>query len=345
MGLLINGEGKGCEVHVSYSTAGGHSDGIRATGTGSKGAAVRDFNLIPVETVYTFDFRYDPTASGGQGEITFTLGGDGPFTGGPFKIPLHPRQRVAGATFDAFGLVNAQSAGNAMTLYVDDLTLDGQAQSFDSDPRWRGEGNRDELLDYGQEGAHQFGYGDTALAGGKPGEIGGLIYSAPSSPGYYGDDVGKLSLDQRLTASGRVALQRYGSDGAVCIGWFNSARRGYPPANVLGILIDGPTSTGPRFAGLAASSDPKVAHRQGDAAPLIAPDGKSHAWQIDYDPAGHGGRGTVAIWLDGRQTEFALPDGLRTQGAEFDSFGIFVHEGGGRACRVYWDDLEYTVAK
>lgn len=343
MGLMINGEGKGCEVHVSYNTAGGNSDGIRATGAGPKGAKVRDFNLIPVETVYSFDYRYDPAANGGVGEITFTLGGEGPFTGGPFKIPLHKQQREAGATFDCFGLVNPQSAGNWLTIYVDDLTEGGERQAFDADPQWRGEGNRAELLDYGLEGAHQFGYSETALAGGEPGEIGGLIHNSPSSPAYYADDIGKLSLDQPLAASGKIVVERYGSDGAVSFGWFHSARRGYPPANVLGVLIDGPTSTGPRFMGLVGSSDPKLSHRQHDGAPLIAADGKSHTWQLEYDPAAADGQGKMTIWLDGKATSFALPAGLRKQGAAFDRFGIFAHEGGGRASRVYWDDLEYTA--
>jgi hypothetical protein len=345
MGMMINGEGKGCEIHVSYNTAGGNSDGIRATGTGPKGAKVRDFNLIPVETVYTFDFAYDPAANGGVGQITFTLGGEGPFTGGPFKIPLQKEQRKAGATFDSFGFVNAQSEGNHLAMYVDDLSIDGEKQEFDADPNWRGEGNRAELLDYGREGAHQFGYSETAHAGGKAGEIGGLIHNNPSSPAYYADDIGKLSLDQPLKASGRIAVQRYGSDGAVSFGWFNSAKRGYPPANVLGILIDGPTSTGPRFEGLVGSSDSKLGHRQGNSAPLIAPDGKSHTWRIEYDPAGERGQGKMTIWLDEKPTSFALPAAVRKQGATFDRFGIFAHEGGGRACRVNWDDLEYTAAK
>ena len=353
MGMIINGEARGCEVHVSYVTSGGQSDGIRATGTGPKGAAVRDFNLIPVETAYSFDFAYDPAANGGVGEITFTLGGEGPFTGGPFKIPLQKDQRwntagglrEVGATFDCFGFVNPQSEGNWLTMYVDDLTVGGEAFAFDRHTGWQGEGNRVELLDYGREGAHQFGYSETAHAGGKPGEIGGLIHNNPSSPAYYGDDLSKLSLDQPLKASGKIALQRYGSDGAVSFGWFNSAKRGYPPANVLGVLIDGPTSTGPRFAGLVGSSDSKLGHRQDDSAPLIAPDGKSHTWRIEYDPAGEDNQGKITIWLDDKPTSFALPPGLRKQGATFDRFGIFAQEGGGRASTVYWDDLEYTTAR
>ena len=343
LGMMLNGEGGGCEVHLSYSTALGQSDGFRATGTGSKGAAVRDFNLIPNDgTPYTFELLYDPKANGGSGEITFTLGGKGPFTGGPFTFKVSPAQRKAGAKFDAFGIVNPQSAGNAMTIHFDDLTIDGKPESFDRDPQWQARGNRAKLDDYGLEGAHRFGFSSTANAGGRRGELGGLIYSSPSVPGYYADNVGRLTLDDRLVASGRVALKRYGSDGGLYIGWFDSKRRGWPPANVLGILIDGPTSSGPAVRACVASSDPKLAHVQRESAPLIPPDGASRTWKVEYDPAA-GGSGRITIWLDGAKDSFDIPKEVRQRGAGFDRFGLFVHEGGGRASQVFFDDLEYTA--
>jgi hypothetical protein len=344
MGMMINGEGKGAEVHLSYNTAGGQSDGFRATGVGPRGAKVRDFNLIPIDTVYTFDLVYDPEGNGGTGVITFTLGGEGPFTGGPFTFKLSPDQRQSGATFDAFGFVNPQSAGNWMTMYIDDLSIDGQPETFDRDPEWLGQGNRDKLDDYGVEGAHQFGFSDTALAGGERGEIGGLMHNSPDVPGYYAADIGRLTLDDPLVASGKVAVTKYGSDGAVCLGWFDSRKRGYPPANILGILIEGPTSTGPRFRGCVASSDPKLSHIQRDTAPLISPDGASHTWKLEYQPDADGGRGRITVWLDDRQDSFTLPEGLRQTGAAFDRFGLFTHEGGGRSSKIYLDDLEFTAA-
>ena len=343
LGLMINGEGGGCEVHVSYNTSGGQSDGFRATGTGPKGAQVRDFNLIPVNTPYTWDLLYDPQANAGIGEITFTLGGQGPFTGGPFTFKLPPAQRQAGATFDAFGIVNAQSAGNWLTMYFDDITVHDQLEHFDVDPTWQGDGNRARLEDHGVEGAHQFGFSDTHLAGGERGEVGGVLYSSPSVPGYYADRVGALSLEQPLVASGRLALKQYGSDGGLYIGWFNSRKRGYPPENILGVLIDGPTSTGPRFRGCAASSDSKIGHVQRDTAPPLAPNGTAHTWKMEYDPQADGGRGRLTVWLDDRHDAFTLPAALRQVGAVFDRFGLFVHEGGGRVSRIYLDDLEYSA--
>ncbi len=342
MGVFLNGEAGGCEVHVGYKTGGGHSEGIRATGTGPTVKGVRQKQLIPTGVPYTFEFAYDPDANGGVGEVTFTLGGTGPLTGGPFTFKVTPDQRKAGATFDSFGIVNSQSTGHGFEVYFDDLVVDGKPISFDSDPKWPGNGNRARHDDYGEDGAHQFGFSETAFAGGKKGELGGLIFSAPKYPGYYAADVGRLGLDDRLTASGKLALREYGSDGGMYVGWFDSHKRGFPPANVLGVQIDGTTTSGPRFRGCVASGDPKLAHCPWETAPPLAPDGAVHTWKIEYSPQEDGGRGRLTVWLDDRRDSFTLPEGLRQRGAAFDRFGLCVHEGGGRGSLIYLDDLEFT---
>jgi WD40 repeat protein len=352
MGFCLNGEARGCEVHVGYCTALGQSDGPgRVTGVGPRGAKVRDFNLIPNDgTPYTFDFLYDPDAQAGAGEITFTLGGKGPFTGGPFTWKVPAANRKAGVTFDAFGIVASLSEGNELTAYFDDLSIDGKAEAFDRDPGWMGVGNREAFDDFNLEGAHQFGFSNTAFAGGKRGELGGLLYSTPAVPGYYADKIGRLTLEDRLVASGKVTVKRYGPDGGSYIGWFDSRKRGFPPANVLGVLIDGPTSTGPRFRGCVTSADPKLGqwrpgeNARGDTAALIGADGRSHTWKIEYLPEADGGRGRMTVWLDDHKDSFIIPKEIRKRGATFDRFGLFVHECGGRASEVYFDDLQYTAA-
>jgi hypothetical protein len=195
------------------------------------------------------------------------------------------------------------------------------------------------------EGAHRFGYCPTGLAGGEPGELGGLIHNTPGAQAHYADRVGQLSLDEPLAASGRIALNRYGPDGAFCIGWFNNRGRGYPPADVLGFLVDGPTGTGPSLRGMAAPGDARLAHIERESPLLVPPDGASHTWRIDYDPAADGGRGRVSLWLDDRLASFSLPAGLREHGATFDRFGLFSWEGGGRSSIVYLDDLQYTARR
>ncbi len=349
MGMALSGERTGCEVHVGYRTGGGFADGPgRVTGKGPNyRPGYRDLNMIPKDgTRYTFDFLYDPEASGGTGEITFTLGGKGPFTGGPFTFKLPAAHRQSGATFDAFGIINSLRAGNWITVWFDDLVIDGKPESFDRDPPWLGQNNRARFDDYGVEGAHQFGFSDTAHAGGKRGELGGLIFSSAAAPGYYGDKVGRLTLDHRLTASGKIALKEYGADGGLYFGWFDSARRGQTPVNVLGIFIDGTTSSGPRFKATVASADPAQALRQDyKTAPMIAPDGTVHTWKIEYQPGAHGESDRLTVWLDDRPESFTLAPELRKAGATFDRFGLFVDERGGRASRVYLDDLTYTAGQ
>jgi hypothetical protein len=342
MGLLLNGESNGVEVHAGFKTAGGHSEGIRATGTGPTVDGVRQKKLIPSGIVYTFDYVYDPEGNGGAGEVIFTLGGTGPLTGGPFTFKVSPDQRKAGATFNAFGIVNSQSSGDQFEVYFDDLAVNGQKLTFDSDPKWIAKNNRDQHEDYGLDGAHHFGFSDTALAGGKRGELGGLIFSSAAYPGYCAANIGRLSLDNRLIASGKLALKEYGSDGGMYVGWFDSKKRGYPPVNIVGALIDGTTSSGPRFRACVASSDAKLEHCQWETSAPIAPDGAAHSWKIEYAPEDGDGRGRLTVWLDQRQDSFVLPDGIKKKGATFDRFGLFVHEAGGRGSLIYLDDLEYT---
>ena len=346
MGMMLNGESGGTEVHLGYVTNENQSDGARVTGVGPKGARVRDFNKIPDGTVYTWDLRYDPNGNDGAGRITFTLGGSGPYTAKDYVFDIHPSQRKAGCTFTHFGLLNAVSPpGNPLLLYFDDITIDGEVESFDRDPAWLGTGNRVEFDDYDLAGSHRFLYNkDTHYAGGKSkGEIGGLIYSSPANPGYYGDDIGRLTLDDKLVASGRIAINVAGPEAGFYVGWFNSRMRGFPPQNVLGAFCEGPTSTGAQFRGIYASSDPKMGHAQRDG-PVIRAAGDSYAWKLEYDPDAGNGHGRLVVWFDDHKSEIVLDPAARKQGAVFDRFGMAIYEGGGQYNRVFLDDLEYTSA-
>jgi hypothetical protein len=228
-------------------------------------------------------------------------------------------------------------------VYFDDLVIGGQLESFDRDPSWRGQGNREQHDDYGLECEHQFGFSETSFAGGEQGELGGIMFGAPDTPGYYADYVGRLTLDDRLVASGKLAGTRYESDGDPYIGWLDSRKRGFPPANVLAVFIDWPTSTGLRLQAYVGSPDPKLFHRPNETTARIPADGSRNTWTIEYLPDADGGPGRMTVWLDGRQDTFAVPEAVRKQGAAFDRFGLFVHENGGRSCSIYLDDLEHTA--
>jgi hypothetical protein len=339
--ILLSGENTGCEVHLGFTTSDNQSDGLRVTGVGPRGAKVRDFNKIPINTVYTYDLHYDPEANDGHGQITFTLGGDGPYTARDVVVKIPPPCRKSGAQFDRFGMINSKAEpGGTLAVYFDDLMLNGEPIGFDEDPQWEGKNNRIVFDDPFKRGEHDFGFQpNTHFAGGAPGEIGGVIFS--DNAGYFGDRVGRLTLDDRLVASGRLALIERGSEAGFYLGWFNSQERGHPPKNLLGVIAEGPNSVGSMFRPICASSDPRIAATLKEAA-VIDPFGKRSQWRIEYDPQGAAGQGELKVSLDGKQAILALPPEVRKQNAVFDRFGIAVYEGGGQWSTVYLDDLAYT---
>src|SRR4051794_14722250 len=78
-----------------------------------------------------------------------------------------------------------------------------RTERFDRDPNWDGNNNRAESP--GPRTVRQdFGYSRTAHAGGKPGEMGGLI-SPAAEPAYYAKRLPAKSLGDALSASGTLA--------------------------------------------------------------------------------------------------------------------------------------------
>src|SRR6478672_7974597 len=82
-------------------------------------------------------------------------------------------------------------------------SADERHQSFDRDPGWEGVNNR--AQDPKPRTIKQdFGYSaKTSQAGGRPGEIGGLITPA-AEPAYYAKALPVKSFVDRLSASGKV---------------------------------------------------------------------------------------------------------------------------------------------
>ena len=74
------------------------------------------------------------------------------------------------------------------------------------------------------------------------------------------------------------------------------------------------------------------------------PDGESHRWTLDYDPAGGGGVGSVTVTLGGRSVTLPLDEGHKQIGARFNRFGIITTHIDGNGQTVYFDDLTYTIA-
>ena len=300
---------------------------------------------IPIDgKPHDWALKYDPDGNDGNGLITFTLDGR------PYTLPLEPGHKADGATFNRFGLLNQMTTGGTMEAYFDDVTVSGETFTFDQDPGWEGRGNRGEFPDRVRRPLQDFGYSPkTNHAGGKPGEVGGLVWR-DEHPAWYADRVGPLSLgDDELFASGTVAFTAAGSDSGVYLGWFDSKSKAAkldPPdrdaqRNLLGVLIEGPSRIGHYFRPAYRASDGEgVTASDG---PVIRPDGRVHRWSIRYTPKGADGRGRITVTFDDQTQTLELVEGHRARGATFDRFGLFNHQSGGNYVNVYLDDLTYTA--
>jgi hypothetical protein len=206
---------------------------------------------------------------------------------------------------------------------------------------------------------HDFGFSEkTNFAGGEPGELGGILWRS-GSYGYYGDNVGPLSLNDRLEASGKVILEVGPPDSGMYIGWFNSQEKELSPPQAgqfVGIKIGGPTRVGHYFVpSYAVKIDRASIPDQGDKqhppnisverreGPVLTPQ-KSFDWKLVYDPKANDGKGEMQVTLGDKTVSLPLKDGDKANGATFDRFGLFTTHRGGNFVKIYFDDLAYTSA-
>lgn len=318
-------------------------------------------------TPYHWTLEYDPDGATGNGQFVFTFRTDiisthpldtalppasldeakkrFPHTT-RFVVDVTPGLKKEGASFDRFGLQNMMKTGGSATIYFDDLTLNGEALAFDTDPEWLGSGNRATFEDREQAGAHDFGFSaDTQHAGGAAkGEVGGGLWRSGEFA-FYADRIESLGLDQMLEARGRVKLLAAGPDSDMLLGWFSSEskQRGIGDhQDFVGIHVGGPTRVGHYFIPqLATSKGPggKVEH-----GPTLTP-GRVFDWSLSYDPAANDGRGQMRVTLGMETVTLDLKPGVRQQGARLDRFGLFTNNIGGQLVKIYLDDLRYTAQK
>jgi hypothetical protein len=303
--------------------------------------------------VHRWTLRYDPTGNNGAGVITATIDDK------TSVCHLDPAHKADGATFNRFGILNVmKSADSGSEVYVDDLTIDGEQEPFDGDPHWNGHNNRTTYRTNNVRPRFDFGFSPTQFAGGKgAGELGGLVFRGdcryPQRLAYYADRVGPLTLDKPIRASGKVALRRGVSDSTTLLGFFNAAaamkqsgRQDQAlPEGVIGINIEGPSSEGFCFYPVA-----RMPGRDGAVSPAlrtvrILPDGKSHDWTFDYDPAGAEGRGRIRVTLDGKPVHLDLPEGTKAAGIGLDHFGLVTPWIDGNGQLVYFDDVTYSSSQ
>jgi hypothetical protein len=289
-------------------------------------------------TPHEFSLTYDPAGHNGDGEITLVLDGKN------YSAAMLPGHKADGALFNRFGILNVQTSGSGMEVYLDDLVIDGVSEDFSKDPQWIGIGNQVEFAERAIRPRHDFGYSRTKHAGGSAGEIGGLIWR-DEFPSYYGGQTDPLTLTNELQASGTLAFTGAGSDSAVYFGWFNAQSKTNQPnsyvephRNFLGILIEGRSRIGHYFRpGYGTASGAGMTEESG---PIIKPDGRVHRWSIRYRPEG----GEIIVRFDENEQRMALKPEHKALGAVFNRFGFFNVQAGGHYVELFIDDLTYTAA-
>ncbi len=248
-----------------------------------------------------------------------------------------------GVAVALLGLLTAWAAGKEKT------------ERFDKDPGWEGRNNHP--ADQSKRTIRQdFGYSkQTAHAGGKPGEVGGLITPA-AEPAYYARKLPPLTFKDSLSASGRLVCKGRGFH--LLLGFFNSrtvnewrtpntvvirlAGRG----NVCYAYVEYCTSTwragGDSPGGFATVRDEKTGRvrlrgfRTGDAL----------QWSLRYDPRENKGNGRITVTLGGETAICDIRPGHRADGASFDRFGLLpVLKSADDPGEVWLDDVEINGVK
>ena len=337
--LVFRLDGNGGKYWVFYEY------GTRHWFTGGGGCFEGDrYQTTPTQpfkadgTTHEWTLTYEPSGAGGNGLMTFILDGKA------YPQALAAEHRRDGAEFNRFGICNVQATGSGMEVHFHELTLDSQPLDLSRDPGWEARGNNTEFPERQMRPFHDFGWRPTGKAGGKPGEIGGIIWR-DEKPACYATRVETLSLGDNLFASGKIAFHGAGSDSGVYLGWFDAASKTNkttadyhePQRNLLAILLEGPSRVGHYFR---AAYSTRVGHGViQDSGPILYPDGRSHTWSLHYKSTS----GEITVQLDEERTTMVVSPEHRQEGATFDRFGLFNLQAGGHFVDIAIDDLTFTA--
>ena len=350
--LRLQGRGDFFYAFVEYCTSrwrgGGDSPGgfsqLRDAATGR----LRLKGFPSGANVHSWSLRYDPKGNAGNGRITVVLDNE------TSVCDLAPGHKADGAVFNRFGLLNVmKSADNAGEVWLDDLTVNGEPESFERDPRWDEFHNHRTYVTDLVRPRFDFGYSATHYAGGQgPGEMGGIIFRGDGRftnlMAYYGAPLESLTLAKRLKAAGKVSLRRGVSDSDVLFGFFHSEHSlnsggsdaiGTPP-DFLGVAIGGPSREGFMFAPAYRLHDTQ--RKNAERGPYLLPNGTPHDWSFEYSPGSAAADGSITVTLDAERVKLRLPHDHQAAGAHFDRFGLISTHTDGNSQSIYFDDLTYT---
>ncbi|MDB6057972.1 MAG: hypothetical protein JWO95_1816 [Verrucomicrobiales bacterium] len=230
----------GLGMDIGFKTGGGHL-AVRLTTKQNRAAGVlvtalkanktggkpRDAVMLQADgTRYTWNLDYDPNGSGGKGQVRFVVNSNRSkpqdFEGHVFTVDLPVGYKEQGTTFDRFGIQNIMKTGGTVTIYFNDLTHDGKHEDFSTDPNWVGLNNRANVAERDQVAVQDFGFEPKSnIAGGTAGEIGGVFWRTETEPGFYAGRTSPLTLDNKLSAHGKVRMLVGAPDSNMYIGWFS----------------------------------------------------------------------------------------------------------------------------
>lgn len=349
--IRLQGRGEVFFAYVEYCTgrwrAGGDSPGGFATVRDENGRL--NLKGFPSGTkVYPWSMSYEPNGNNGTGSIRVTIGDETAI------CHLDADHKADGASFNHFGLLNVvKSADGGGEIWLDDVAVNGETESFDRDPHWDEFQNRRTYVSEIVRPRFNFGYSATQYAGGSAtGEMGGRIFRGDgrytNTMAFYGARLEELTLDKPLKASGKIVLRNAVSDSDVPFGFFHAEHSlnsggtdasGTPP-DFLGFSIGGPSREG--FMIAPAYRLHNTERNSASRGPYILPDGKAHDWTLNYSPPTAGRPGSVSATLDGQAVSLEVPPEHQKSGAHFNRFGLISTHTDGNAQLLYFDDLTYT---
>src|SRR6266850_4967819 len=140
---------------------------------------------------YPFSLNYDPNGAGGLGTVTATFGSYSTV------MTFDSGHKADGAIFNRFGILNVmKSADDPGQIWLDNVTINGVSNPFNSDPGWDQRNNRNTYITTNVRPRFDFGYspGSNFAGGQGAGEIGGQTFRGDSRVqfngsrmAYYGD--------------------------------------------------------------------------------------------------------------------------------------------------------------
>src|SRR6476620_10220044 len=187
---------------------------------------------------------------------------------------MHPHKLLMTCqlTLILFAVISAPLAALAQS----DLVLVNQ--DFSTDPHWEGLNNR-VVADGVPTIEQDFGWKSSDGAG----EIGGTIWRS-RTPAWYAAKVGPYTLNDKLSASGQLAVKPAKRVDGFYFGFFNSARQEWRPWSSLAVRIGDIRSQNPPAAEVIVDYMSAGWKAGGYTIGLLPIDGKPRKWALTYEP-------------------------------------------------------------